>query len=73
MTTLSELEEIARWKLEHYGRDDVGDLCERCNELDMAHGPQCPDHPDYDPTPYCGGCGAMRESQCHCGPIAKND
>jgi hypothetical protein len=24
-------------------------------------------------VPYCGACGAMRMSQCDCGPIADND
>ncbi len=28
---------------------------------------------DYDPTPWCSGCGAMRRKDCHCGPIAAND
>lgn len=28
---------------------------------------------EYDPTPYCSGCGAMRKRQCDCGPIADNE
>lgn len=28
---------------------------------------------DYDPTPWCNGCGAMRKADCHCGPIADNE
>ena len=28
---------------------------------------------DYDPTPWCNGCGAMRQVDCHCGPIADNE
>lgn len=28
---------------------------------------------NYDPTPWCSGCGAMRRANCHCGPIAEND
>ena len=28
---------------------------------------------DHDPTPWCHVCGAMRQSRCKCGPIAKND
>lgn len=28
---------------------------------------------DVDPTPWCGGCGAMRKDDCHCGPIAANE
>ena len=26
----------------------------------------------YDPTPWCHGCGAMKQADCHCGRIAKN-
>lgn len=48
--------------------------CARCDELDEVHGPQCPEHPDYDPTPWCSGCGAMRKRDCHCGgPIDPMD
>lgn len=49
------------------------EYCERCAEMDEVHGPQCPEHPDYDPTPWCAGCGARRQSDCHCGPIAANN
>ena len=35
--------------------------------------PNPKDDPDYDPTPWCTGCGAMRASRCHCGPIADNN
>ena len=28
---------------------------------------------DYDPSPYCQYCGAMRKASCTCGPIAEND
>lgn len=31
------------------------------------------DDPDYDPTPWCSGCGAMKKKDCHCGPIAENE
>lgn len=27
----------------------------------------------FDPTPWCIGCGAMKESSCHCGPIVENN
>lgn len=27
---------------------------------------------DYDPTPWCIGCGAMTKAGCDCGPIAEN-
>jgi hypothetical protein len=28
---------------------------------------------DYDPTPWCAGCGALKPQHCHCGEIAPND
>jgi len=28
---------------------------------------------NYDPTPYCGICKAMKRENCDCPPIAKND
>lgn len=28
---------------------------------------------DYDPTPWCNACGAMRQQDCDCGPIADNE
>ena len=28
---------------------------------------------DYDPTPYCTRCGAMRMKDCDCGERAEND
>ena len=28
---------------------------------------------NYDPTPWCNGCGARRQTDCHCGPIAENE
>jgi hypothetical protein len=28
---------------------------------------------NYDPTPWCSSCGAMRKANCDCGPIADND
>ena len=30
-------------------------------------------YPDYDPTPWCLACGARRQQDCHCGPIADNE
>lgn len=47
--------------------------CERCEEFGEIHDQNCPRHPDYDPTPWCSGCGARRKSDCHCGPLAEND
>lgn len=26
-----------------------------------------------DPTPWCNGCGAMKQKDCHCSPIAENN
>jgi hypothetical protein len=28
---------------------------------------------DYDPTPWCVACGAMKRRHCNCGPIAENE
>jgi len=42
--------------------------CEDCGEFDEGHV-----DPNYDPTPWCAGCGAMKKSDCHCGPLADND
>lgn len=47
--------------------------CERCESFEEVHGPQCPEHPDYDPTPWCTACGAQRQADCKCGPIARNE
>jgi hypothetical protein len=30
-------------------------------------------HPDFDGAPWCQYCGASRERDCHCGPIAENN
>ena len=43
--------------------EDVG-ICSDCKE-------HC-EYIDEDPTPWCHWCGAMEQSQCQCGPIAKN-
>ena len=43
---------------------------ERCRECD---GSGEIENPDYDPTPWCTGCGARRRVDCHCGPLADND
>ncbi|MGI9296551.1 MAG: hypothetical protein ACR2QC_01470 [Gammaproteobacteria bacterium] len=29
--------------------------------------------PDYDPTPWCTGCGSKTQTDCGCGAIAKNN
>ena len=47
--------------------------CERCSELGEVHDSSCPEHPDYDPTPWCSGCGAMYKRDCHCGPLDPMD
>lgn len=51
----------------------VAQDCERCFQFDEVHDQRCPNHADYDPTPWCGGCGARNRSDCHCGPIAENE
>lgn len=28
---------------------------------------------DEDPTSWCNACGAMRQADCHCGPLADNE
>lgn len=28
---------------------------------------------NYDPSPYCSQCGAMKQISCKCGPIADNE
>jgi hypothetical protein len=58
-------EMVANWIAEHGG-------CERCAEFDEVHDSHCPNHPDYDPTPYCSG-GHRTVKECDCGPIADND
>lgn len=42
--------------------------CQACDGKGCRH---C--DPEYDPTPWCSGCGARRRSDCHCGPIADNE
>jgi hypothetical protein len=52
-----------------------------CNGIDCGcQGATIPDefcslacYENYDPTPWCAGCGAMKQKDCHCGPIAEND
>lgn len=51
----------------------AADACERCSMFDQVHDQNCPEHPDYDPTPYCSGCGSRTKSGCHCGSLARND
>lgn len=46
--------------------------CELCGVVD-GHDADCHDNPEYDPTPWCSGCGARKRSQCDCGPLAEND
>lgn len=54
--------------------------CVICDELITDEIVMCPgcdsenrQHPDYDPSPWCSGCGARKKSDCHCGPIADNE
>ena len=40
-------------------------------QLAIANGRALLEPPD--PAPYCQYCGARREQDCHCGPIAENN
>ena len=40
-------------------------------EADGLHCAACA--ADFDPTPWCIGCGAMKLESCDCGPIAENN
>jgi hypothetical protein len=53
--------------LSEYLRSGGGECCGKPRGLLPA------DDPNYDPTPWCSGCGAMKRSQCDCGPIAENE
>jgi hypothetical protein len=35
--------------------------------------PRTADSADEDPTPWCNQCGARKQVQCKCGPIAENE
>lgn len=49
-----------------------GDAVGACVELpDTQEGPD--DDGDFDPSPYCSHCGAMKKNVCSCGPIPDND
>ena len=45
-----------------FERTDEGERVSNCCGAD-----------EYDPTPYCAGCGAMARAKCDCGPIADNE
>jgi hypothetical protein len=64
---MSDLPGYDAWKLRAPGDGpyDEPDEPEEDEEIE-------PDE-DYDPTPWCSGCGARKQSDCHCGPIAEND
>jgi len=42
-----------------------------CSEAEEAETAEVSE--DYDPTPWCLGCGAMTEDRCDCGPICDNN
>lgn len=44
-----------------------------CDCEGVEHDTDCREHPEYDPTPWCSGCGARRKSDCHCGPLDPMD
>jgi hypothetical protein len=48
--------------------------CPECRRLtlhDITGEPMC--GCAIDPTPWCAGCGARRQADCHCGPICDNN
>jgi hypothetical protein len=54
-------------------------LCGGTSQADCAEN-DCDNDNDWtdfwlpeDPTPWCSGCGAMKPSNCHCGPIVENN
>ena len=61
-----DLECTCIWRLSNYPSDV--DPYTRIVDRDCeVHGA------DYDPTSWCSGCGARKQEDCHCGPIAEND
>jgi hypothetical protein len=44
--------------------DQSSEVCPRCAEYDEEHGPQCPLHPDHDPTPWCLYHGSRENCDC---------
>lgn len=70
----NDAEHFRDWALAEFGEDvreaEDSDVQEMFDEYARA----MPERdPDYDPTPWCSGCGAMKASHCACGPIAEND
>jgi hypothetical protein len=58
--------DIERAQCDHaFGPDG---RCDDCGEYDVGHV-----DPNYDPTPWCAGCGAMHKRDCHCGPLDPMD
>ena len=49
-----------------------GDPCTECGSRGF-HESDCRESDDYDPTPWCSGCNARTQAQCHCGPLAANE
>lgn len=49
--------------------------CEYCGwKLDAAHASGCPvESAERDLTPWCLGCGAMKQQDCDCGPIVEGN
>lgn len=45
---------------------DGPDFCPECRSVDTIDF-------DYDPTPWCSGCGAMTRRACGCGDIVENN
>lgn len=70
----NDAEHFRDWALAQFGEDvrelEDSDVFEIFDEYRAAH-PAL--DADYDPTPWCTGCHAMKRAQCHCGPLADND
>lgn len=47
--------------------------CPNSLSCDERCGPVEEPGDEYDPTPWCNGCGARTSRDCVCGPLAEND
>jgi hypothetical protein len=69
----SDYDEAVRLLLEahDYIAMDTEEVPDFWNEI---HALLCTaDSADEDPTPWCNQCGARKQAQCKCGPIAENE
>jgi hypothetical protein len=56
-------------RVRHAAEDAYGELLAEIDHLED----EPPDSADDDPTPWCNQCGARKQAQCKCGPIAENE